>query len=117
MAPWHDGSPIAPVSAIDGLNLQGPLGYLIASEGTWSGILRSVLPIASVNRRMSDEKESKGTKSHENLKGAFAGESQANRRYLYFARRADIEGYPDIGGCSAIRQRPKPAMRSGIWIF
>ena len=40
----------------------------------------------------------KGTKTHENLKHAFAGESQANRRYLYFARRADIEGYPDIGG-------------------
>ncbi len=39
-----------------------------------------------------------GTKSHENLKAAFAGESQANRRYLYFARRADIEGYPDVGG-------------------
>ena len=37
----------------------------------------------------------KGTKSHENLKAAFAGESQANRRYLYFARRADIEGYPE----------------------
>jgi rubrerythrin len=32
------------------------------------------------------------------LKTAFAGESQANRRYLYFARRADIEGYPDVGG-------------------
>ena len=40
----------------------------------------------------------KGSKTHENLKSAFAGESQANRRYLYFARRADIEGYPDIGG-------------------
>ena len=40
----------------------------------------------------------KGTKSHENLKNAFAGESQANRRYLYFARVADIEGYPDVGG-------------------
>ena len=39
-----------------------------------------------------------GTKSEGNLKDAFAGESQANRRYLYFARRADIEGYPDIGG-------------------
>jgi rubrerythrin len=39
-----------------------------------------------------------GTKSHENLKHAFAGESQANRRYLYFARVADIEGYPDLGG-------------------
>ena len=40
----------------------------------------------------------KETKTHENLKSAFAGESQANRRYLYFARRADIEGYTDIGG-------------------
>jgi len=39
-----------------------------------------------------------GTKTHENLKTPFAGESQANRRYLYFARRADIEGYPDVGG-------------------
>ena len=40
----------------------------------------------------------KGSKTHDNLKAAFAGESQANRRYLYFARRADIEGYPDVGG-------------------
>ena len=39
-----------------------------------------------------------GSKTHQNLKDAFAGESQANRRYLYFARRADIEGYPDVGG-------------------
>ena len=43
-------------------------------------------------------KSLKSTKTHENLKTAFAGESQANRRYLYFARRADIEGYPEIGG-------------------
>ena len=38
------------------------------------------------------------TKTHENLKHAFIAESQANRRYMYFARRADIEGYPEIGG-------------------
>jgi rubrerythrin len=37
-----------------------------------------------------------GTKTHENLLHAFAGESQANRRYLYFARQADVEGYPDV---------------------
>ncbi|MFP8879214.1 MAG: rubrerythrin family protein [Myxococcota bacterium] len=42
--------------------------------------------------------ELKGTKTHQNLKDAFAGESQANRRYLYFAKQADIEGYPDVGG-------------------
>ena len=39
-----------------------------------------------------------GSKTHENLRRAFAGESQANRRSLYFARVADIEGYPEIGG-------------------
>ena len=38
----------------------------------------------------------KGTKTHENLKEAFSGESQANRRYLYFAKIADVEGYPGI---------------------
>ena len=40
----------------------------------------------------------KDTKTHHNLKDAFAGESQANRRYLYFAKVADIEGYPEIAG-------------------
>jgi rubrerythrin len=40
--------------------------------------------------------ELKGTKTHQNLKDAFAGESQANRRYIYFARKADVEGYADI---------------------
>jgi rubrerythrin len=38
----------------------------------------------------------KGTKTHSNLKDAFAGESQANRRYLYFAKVADVEGYPEV---------------------
>ena len=37
-----------------------------------------------------------GSKTHGNLKDAFAGESQANRRYLYFAQKADVEGQPDI---------------------
>src|SRR6266542_3826862 len=40
----------------------------------------------------------KGSKTHGNLKAAFAGESQANRRYLYFAKVADVEGYPEIAG-------------------
>jgi len=40
----------------------------------------------------------KGSKTHENLKYAFSGESQANRRYLYFAKQADVEGYPDVAG-------------------
>jgi rubrerythrin len=38
----------------------------------------------------------KGSKTETNLKDAFAGESQANRRYLYFAQKADVEGFNDI---------------------
>ena len=37
-----------------------------------------------------------GTKTEQNLKDAFAGESQANRRYLFFAQKADVEGYNDV---------------------
>ena len=38
----------------------------------------------------------KGSKTAQNLKDAFAGESQANRRYLYFAQKADVEGFNDV---------------------
>ena len=38
----------------------------------------------------------KGSSTEGNLKAAFAGESQANRRYLYFAAKADVEGYNDV---------------------
>ena len=38
----------------------------------------------------------KGSKTEDNLKEAFSGESQANRRYLYFAQKADIEGHADV---------------------
>jgi rubrerythrin len=40
----------------------------------------------------------KSSKTYDNLKYAFAGESQANRRYLFFAKQADIEGYPEVAG-------------------
>ena len=40
--------------------------------------------------------ELKGSRTEANLKAAFVAESQANRRYLYFAQKADIEGYPDL---------------------
>ena len=39
-----------------------------------------------------------GSQTLDNLKAAFAGESQANRRYLYFAKVADVEGHPEIAG-------------------
>ena len=38
----------------------------------------------------------KGSKTEQNLKDAFAGESKANRRYLYFANKADVEGQNDV---------------------
>jgi rubrerythrin len=40
--------------------------------------------------------ELKGSKTEQCLMNAFASESQANRRYLYFAQKADIEGYNDV---------------------
>jgi len=43
-------------------------------------------------------KDLKGSKTHANLKEAFGGESMANRRYTYFAKVADVEGYPDVAG-------------------
>ncbi len=41
-------------------------------------------------------KSVKGSKTEQSLKEAFAGESQANRRYLYFANQADIAGANDV---------------------
>ena len=46
--------------------------------------------------REDDAVNLKGSKTENNLKAAFAGESQANRRYLYFAQKADVEGYNDV---------------------
>jgi rubrerythrin len=40
--------------------------------------------------------ELKGSKTEKNLREAFAGESQANRRYLAFAKQAEKEGYPHV---------------------
>lgn len=36
------------------------------------------------------------SKTMENLQAAFAGESQANRKYLAFAKQAEKDGYPQI---------------------
>ena len=52
-----------------------------------------------------------GTKTEANLKAAFAGESQANRRYLYFAQKADIEGYNDV---AAVFRDLVPEIRSRL---
>jgi rubrerythrin len=46
-----------------------------------------------------------GSKTESNLKAAFSGESQANRRYLYFAQKADIEGYNDVAAVFRLDRR------------
>jgi rubrerythrin len=40
--------------------------------------------------------ELKSSKTEANLQEAFAGESQANRKYLAFARQAEAEGHPQV---------------------
>jgi rubrerythrin len=45
---------------------------------------------------MKMSKTLKGTITEQSLKDAFAGESKANRRYLYFANMADIAGAQDV---------------------
>ena len=47
-------------------------------------------------KELPTSKSLKGSKTHQNLKDAFAGESQANRRYLYFANKADVEGHTEV---------------------
>ena len=57
----------------------------------------------------------KNSKTEENLKAAFAGESQANRRYLYFAQKADIEGLQRrIRQSSARPPKARPGMLTAI---
>ncbi len=52
------------------------------------------------------------SKTQENLQEAFAGESQANRKYLAFAKQAHSEGYPQVAklfeGCSGGRNGSCP---------
>jgi len=56
----------------------------------------------------------KNSKTGENLRAAFSGESEANRRYLYFAQKADIEGYNDVSSVFARPPRVRRATRTAI---
>jgi rubrerythrin len=71
---------------------------MLQQEGATSGAWGSPNINARTVHREGDTimPNLKGTKTHTNLKEAFAGESQANRRYLYFAKIADVEGYPEV---------------------
>ena len=46
--------------------------------------------------KMGERMSLAGTKTLANLKAAFTREAEANRRYLYFAQKADIEGLNDV---------------------
>ena len=69
-----------------------------AVDGLQAFDLKWVLLRLSLKTNWGEEQtmKLKGTKTEQNLKDAFAGESQANRRYLYFAAKADVEGYNDV---------------------
>jgi rubrerythrin len=54
------------------------------------------VPIFASAREEKTMARLQGSKTEKNLKDAFAGESQANRRYLYFAQKADVEGFNDV---------------------
>jgi rubrerythrin len=59
----------------------------------------------------------KGSETHQNLKRAFAGEAAANRRYVYFARQADVEGYPEIAGLFRDTAEGETGHANGIMDF
>ena len=100
-AKTRDRRPAIPSSNVDRLGRQRrpPRAYVRRATGNVECPLLHlpIRPAASARAR-STMTALKGSRTHENLKHAFAAESQANRRYLYFARAADIEGYPEIGG-------------------
>ena len=59
----------------------------------------------------------KGSRTEECLKEAFSGESQANRRYMYFANKADVEGQMDIAALfrSTAKGETGHAMGLRLW--
>src|SRR5262249_8591242 len=59
-------------------------------------VFRARLRLSQPSSRRRTMANLKGSKTAQNLKDAFAGESQANRRYLYFAQKADVEGFNDV---------------------
>jgi len=58
---------------------------------------RQVKPkVVAQHRQLATKAKLVGTKTHNNLKAAFAGESQAHMRYLFYSQKADVEGHSDV---------------------
>jgi len=51
-------------------------------------------------------------KTDQDLKEAFAGESQANRKYLAFAEKADRDGHPAVARLFRAAALARPSMRT-----
>ena len=64
---------------------------------------------------LEDTMSLKDTQTEQNLKDAFAGESQANRRYLYFAAKADVEGYNDVSAVFRSTAEGETATHTDTW--
>jgi len=63
---------------------------------------------------MNRRKIPKGTKTYENLKAGFQGESMANRRYLYYARLARERGLEELAEVFEKTAQPRPGTPSHI---
>src|SRR5689334_6758669 len=72
-----------------------PTDGLVSVRLSWGAVMSPACHTMRVEREKAMA-ALKGSKTEDNLKAAFAGESQANRRYLYFAQKADVEGYNDV---------------------
>jgi uncharacterized protein YhbP (UPF0306 family) len=81
-------------------------------------VVAATIPMGTHQRSAQEEKQMaslKGTKTHKNLKEAFAGESQANRS-LYFARSPMSKVSRRSRAYSATPPKVKPATPTVIWI-
>ena len=75
---------------------RAPPAGLRCHRPTEQPVVLATTPMTSNTHERNTMPSLKDRKTEANLKVAFAGESQANRRYLYFAQKADVEGYPDV---------------------
>jgi hypothetical protein len=83
-------------------------GIFIREKKSVDGLERS--PAKHLKR---ETKELKYSKTWQNLLTAFAGKSQAHTKYLYYASKAEKEGYVQIG--ALFRETALCAILPNIW--
>ena len=97
------GSGPSGLATADALNKRGHNVTVVEREDRIGGLLMYGIPNMKlekqiIERRINIMKENKyaGTKTEQNLKAAFSGESEARNKYTYFASVAKKEGYEQI---------------------